>query len=288
MYKKLAVLGILMLVGAGCTSTQPTESHSNSDHMMMVSSSPQAVFMDGTQFKAGLVEFNFKIYGSHGQELTDADLQVNHDKKMHFILVRDDLNYFQHLHPAYQNGVWGVTTTITNPGTYNTYADIEPTQEAASVIRTPLVIGGTTSNAHIPTPTANLAATDGTIRARLVTTSSFKTKENTVLTFAITEKGKAVTNLQPYLGAFGHVVLLRHDNPDSYLHVHPVTEAQPTDGNVVFATTFPEKGRYSLYAQFNVGGAIKTFSITLDVTQEGVALRQEPSETHSIHNMETH
>lgn len=285
MYKKIAGLGILMLVGAGCTTVQPTAPHSNSDHTMIVSSSPHAVFTDGTQFKHGLVEFNFKVYGSHGQELTDADLQLNHDKKMHFILVRDDLNYFQHLHPAYLHGVWSVTTTVANPGTYNTYADIEPVQEAASVIRTPLVIDRATSNPHLPTPSANLAANDGTVRARLATTSSFKTKENTLLTFAITEKGKPVTNLQPYLGAFGHVVLLRHDNPDSYLHVHPITETQPTDGTVVFATTFPQKGRYTLYAQFNVGGVIKTFSITLDVNQEGVGASMHHEGSHEMEHM---
>lgn len=190
-------------------------------------------------------------------------------KKLHLLLVRDDMTRFQHLHPEYVGDSWTVKTTVPDQGKYQMYADIAPTEEEPSVLRVPLTIGGDTQNAQAPAPNADWSAQDGEYTAKLTIDQPIKTKETKQWTFLVTQNGKPVTNLKPYLGAYGHVVELRHTDPDDFFHVHPVTETQPTDGKVVFEGTFPVKGRYTLYAQFNVNGSIKTFPITVDVNQDG-------------------
>ena len=47
------------------------------------------------------------------------------------------------------------------------------------------------------------------------------------LTLKVTKDGKPVTDLQPYLGAYGHLVALRAGDL-AYLHVHP--DGEPGDG----------------------------------------------------------
>ena len=41
-----------------------------------------------------------------------------------------------------------------------------------------------------------------------------------MLTLTVTKDGQPVTDLQPYLGAYGHLVALRAGDL-AYLHVHP-------------------------------------------------------------------
>ncbi len=50
---------------------------------------------------------------------------------------------------------------------------------------------------------------------------------DSALTLSVSRGGKPVTDLDPYLGAFGHLVALRTGDL-AYLHVHP--EGHPGDG----------------------------------------------------------
>lgn len=219
--------------------------------------------------KTGNIELSFKLYGEDGHNFGPNDLKIMHEKKLHLLLVRDDMTNFQHLHPEYVGDSWTVKTSISNQGKYQMYADIAPVEEDPSVLRVPLTIGGETRNAQAPTPNADWSAQDGEYTAKLTIDQPLKTKETKQWTFTVTQNGQPVTTLQPYLGAYGHVVELRHTDPDDFFHVHPVTENQPTDGKVVFEGTFPVKGRYTLYAQFNINGSVKTFPITVDVNDDG-------------------
>jgi hypothetical protein len=61
------------------------------------------------------------------------------------------------------------------------------------------------------------------------------------------------------------VVALKHDQPDHFVHAHPLNETAPQNGIVDFEIELQEKGMYTIYAQFNINGQIKTFPITLEV-----------------------
>lgn len=81
-----------------------------------------------------------------------------------------------------------------------------------------------------------------------------------------------VRNLEPHLGAFGHLVALRQGDL-AYLHVHP--EGQPGDGRtapgpqVRFGAEFPSAGAYRLYLDFRHDGVVRTAEFTVHVGDPG-------------------
>ncbi len=83
----------------------------------------------------------------------------------------------------------------------------------------------------------------------------------------ISRAGEPVTELEPYLGAFGHLVALR-DGDLAYLHVHPhgdEPQAGETSGpEIVFEATAPTQGRYLLYLNFQVDGEVHTAPLVID------------------------
>jgi hypothetical protein len=66
--------------------------------------------------------------------------------------------------------------------------------------------------------------------------------------------GKPVTDLEPYLGAMGHLVLISADGKE-YVHVHP-HEKPATEGKVEFEASFPKAGLYKGWGQFQRGGKV--------------------------------
>jgi hypothetical protein len=80
-----------------------------------------------------------------------------------------------------------------------------------------------------------------------------------------------VTDLQPYLAAYGHLVALRQGDL-AYLHVHP--DGEPGDGRtqagpaIVFHTVAPSAGTYRLYLDFQHEGVVRTAELTMTAGQE--------------------
>lgn len=278
----LVALLSLAIIGVGCGSSQPASSPtpSASDHPMMphnvatmpgmahgaVTAGMRIQLEDGQRLRSpGMNAFRFTVMGKDGKALTPDQLKIAHEKLIHLLVVRDDMTQFQHLHPVYESGAWAVTTTMAQPGDYNFYFDIAPKNEDVTVLRMSLRIATPTLATQFPIPNSKQQATDQDLTATLTTNGTWKVGEEKMLTFTLTKAGKRVATIDPYLGAFGHLVVLRHNAPEEFLHVHPVTEVAPKDGKVLFMTTFTNPGRYTLYAQFNIGGTVKTFPITVDL-----------------------
>ena len=279
-YKIFALSFAVIALGAGCSAEQelnptntqannpPTQSddHASVNHVAKLAGA-RIDLENRNNLKPGSVTFRFKLFGLDGHEFGSDDLKIAHEKKMHLLLVRDDMTQFQHLHPEVKDGKWAVQTTISEAGAYNIYVDIAPNEESPTVLRVPVTIGGPTVTKQESKPA--VSAQDGSVTATLVTSGPFKTNEHTQLRFQLTKNNQPAADIAPYLGAFGHVVAIRHGDADDFFHVHPVTETKPTNGVVEFDAQFPITGRYTLYAQFNVGGSVKTFPITIDVTEKG-------------------
>ena len=87
--------------------------------------------------------------------------------------------------------------------------------------------------------------------------------EETALEFAVTKGGHPVEDLQPYLGADGHLVALREGDL-AFLHVHP-EEEHGAPNEIVFNAAFPTAGRYRLYLQFRHDGVVRTAEFTVEV-----------------------
>ena len=231
---------------------------------LAVTDSGYTLTPDRTTLPAGpRVPFPFRVVGPDGAAV--MDFTEAHEKRLHLIVVRRDLSGFQHVHPTQgADGTWTVDLDLHRGGTYRAYADIEPTALGRNIVLgTDLSVPGDFAPADLPAPTASTVV-DG---YRVTLSGVPSPGREAELTFAVSRAGRPVDSLQPYLGAFGHLVTLRAGDL-AYLHTHPAEEAH--DGGsggptVRFGTTFPSAGTYRLYLDFQVDGKVRTAELTVDV-----------------------
>ncbi|MCO1657503.1 hypothetical protein [Pseudonocardia humida] len=205
-------------------------------------------------------EFGFAITGSDGRPVTAFD--VEHERQLHLIVVRRDTAGFQHLHPVLgPDGVWRVPLVLPAGGVYRAYADFVPTGGPHLVLGADLYAAGDFT--PLPTAPSRVAQVDGyqvRLDGELVAGSPSQV-------FAtITRDGAPVTDLEPYLGAFGHLVTLRRSDL-VYLHVHPDGAAPAATDRagpaIAFVADVPSSGEYRLYLDFQHAGAVHTAEFTV-------------------------
>ena len=201
-------------------------------------------------------ELRFAIVGSDGRPV--RDFEVEHEKRMHFIVVRRDGQGFQHLHPELgADGVWHVELTLSTAGSYRVFADFKRNGEAQT-LAADLAVDGEADYAPLPAPAASADTGDG--YAVRLDAGALRAGREAELRFTVTRDGQQVET-EPYLGAGGHLVALREGDL-AYLHVHP--EGHGGDA-VSFMTEFPSEGRYRLYLQFKHEGQVHTAEFTQEV-----------------------
>jgi hypothetical protein len=215
-----------------------------------------------TAFQAGVTApFTFRVIGPDRRPVTG--FAVAQDKTMHLIVVRRDLTGYQHLHPEMApDGTWSIPLTLPAPGSYHAYADFVAGPDAASTAATTLgvdlVVPGDYRPAGLPAPARDVTVDRFTITYE-GTPQASATQPITVRVYAA---GSPVTGLERYLGAYGHLVVLREGDL-AYLHVHP--DEQLTGGAVKFWLATPSAGRYRAYFEFQVAGAVHRAEFTLSV-----------------------
>ena len=223
----------------------------------------------------------FRILGPGGSPVTKYD--VEHEKRLHFIAVRRDLTGFQHVHPSLDaaSGRWSTALDL-QPGEWRVFADFKPTGADALTLGADLAVAGDFTPADPPEPsrTANVDGYEVTLRGKLEAGSDAK------LTLRVSKDGRPVTDLQPYLGAYGHLVALRQGDL-AYLHVHP--DGEPGDGKTkpgpeaVFYAAVPSAGTYGLFLDFRHGGTVRTAPFTVSATQTEPALPKMDGGEHGGH-----
>jgi len=211
-----------------------------------------------------------------------------HDMPYHLFVVSQDLNYFAHLHPTQQpDGSLTLETVLPAAGYYKLFSDFFPSAGTPQVIHQHLVTAGFqgdvfSSQAHL-TPDRNFTKTLSGVRCELKIEpeepASAKLEnpvagKPAVLRYRLVDEKTAqpIEDLQPYLGAWGHTLILSEDATD-YLHSHPtamlpegVDRTLLTGGpEVSFQTFFPRPGRYRLWSQFKRRDEVMTVSFTIDV-----------------------
>jgi len=232
-------------------------------------------------------DFQFKVTGPGGEPVTDY--QVKHDKKLHFIVVSRDLTSFQHVHPAeVGGGVWAIKLTLPEAGSYRAFADFAPTGAAGLTLGTDVLVAGDYAPKALP-PVGRTSTVDGytvTLDGDLIPGQASK------LTLKVSKDGKPVTDLQPYLGAYGHLVALRAGDL-AYLHVHP--DGTPGDGKtaagpgITFYAEVPSGGDYRLFLDFQHEGTVRTADFTAKAapapagTPAPAPVAPTPATTHSEH-----
>lgn len=181
-------------------------------------------------------DYVFRIIGPDGEVVRDYD--VEHEKRLHLIAVSRPLGRFIHVHPRQRrDGAWTVPLRLPQSGSYRVFADFTTDGERRT-LGVDLDAGGQIASAARPSPYD--VALHG---------------HGDELEFTVRREGAPVT-VQPYLGARGHLVVLREGDL-AYIHAHADEE------ELAFDVPFPSAGSYRLYLQFKVAGRVETVSLAV-------------------------
>ncbi|HSK33557.1 MAG TPA: copper-translocating P-type ATPase, partial [Propionicimonas sp.] len=208
-----------------------------------------------------------------------TDLTRSHEAWMHFIATRADLGTFTHVHPepTGRPGQLQVKVTFPTAGTYVVNTEFRQRGEMADVHQRQLV----TIAGDAPDP-VTLAAGPRTVvmdGVKVELGGEAVVGEPSDLHFEFTDAstGKPVEDLQPFLAAAGHVVVMRAD-AQTFAHEH--AEVDDAKGRPKFAlpgetfgpeldvhAEFDTPGVYQLWGQFRLaGGDVVTVPFTVEAS----------------------
>ncbi len=217
-----------------------------------------------------------------------TDLVRTHQVWMHMIITRTDLGTFAHIHPDPTDtpGQYQVTATFPTDGRYLVHTEFRGNGQMTDVVASSTLTVGhpnpatrRQTGAHLPEIRATVV---GGVRITLDGTARVGDDESDLhFTFTDARTGAPVTDLQPYLGAPGHVVVMRAD-ATTFQHDH--AESFDTKGRIRFAVPgshfgpeldlhprFYVPGTYRLWAQFELGnGTVVTAPFVIHTTKHPV------------------
>jgi hypothetical protein len=212
---------------------------------------------------------------------------ILHDMPFHLFVVSRDLNYFDHIHPTLKpDGSFEIETVLPRAGAYKLFCDFFPAGGAPQVSQQTLITAGFRGDLIggqarlVPDKSLVKAAGGMRVELQLVPAERVGASAGPVagkpayLRYRLADEktGEPVRDLQPYLGAWGHTLILDESATD-YLHSHP-TEMVPEGADrsalkggpeVQFDTFFPRPGNYRVWSQFQRGGKVTTVSFTVHI-----------------------
>lgn len=230
------------------------------------------------------------------------DFQTSQEKLMHLIVVSNDLGFFEHIHPNFTGtGRFDISTALPHAGSYTLFSDFKPVGMREQVVALPLRVAGSHTSTRpqvglartktVGSTRVNLSLSNPTIQPTKQTTPVAGQEVKVTFDLIDTTTGRPISNLQPYLGAGGHLVILRQEpqlTAGSYIHAHALplwgtkvsssivsnehsghtqlaSATSSAPGQVTFLVTFPKAGRYKLWGQFSRGGEIMTANFWVNV-----------------------
>ena len=194
--------------------------------------------------------------------------QVVHEKLLHLFIVSEDLEYFAHVHPDLgPDGVFRLDTRLPRPGTYKLLADFFPEggtpQMISGVITTAGYKRGILQSIVKPAPDLAPKHADNLDVELTVDPPQPLAGKKTMLFFKL----KPAEGVEPYLGAWGHMLAASHDLVDT-IHTHPiyVTDPAASEKQVQFNIFFPREAVYRVWVQFQRQGKVNTVAFTIPVS----------------------
>lgn len=198
------------------------------------------------------IKFSYKIKNDKDEIL--KNYEVAHEKTMHFIVVRKDLQNFQHLHPDFnqQTGEFTVNITFPNDGPYRIFPDFTPAednpQKLPVTVYHDMDVGDISKYKDQPVvPDTQPKKTVGDYQISYNFPAEIMMRNEITYSLSIEKNGQPVTDIQKYLGALGHSVILKEGTLD-FIHTHAGETG--TGPKIEFAATFPEPGVYKIFTQF--------------------------------------
>jgi hypothetical protein len=198
-----------------------------------------------------------------------------HEKQFHLFVVSHDLEYYDHVHPEMQaDGSWAIDVTLPKAGYYKLIADFLPLGGTPQVVPRLLAAGdaGDLGAARAQLPSDDVfRKTAGSMDVALsLPADGLVAGRDETLRYHIVDAktGRPVTDLEPYLAAFGHTLVLSEDTLD-FVHAHPVEqlpekiETAAGGPDLTFKALLPKPGRYRLWTQLKRDNVVTTTSFTV-------------------------
>ncbi len=208
-----------------------------------------------------------------------TDLTRSHEAWMHLIATREDLGTFAHVHPepTGRPGELQVEVTFPTAGTYVVNTEFRQQGEMADVHQRQLVtIAGDAPEPVTLAAGPRTVVVDG-IEVELGGEAVVGEPSDLHFEFTDASTGKPVDDLQPFLAAAGHVVVMKAD-AQTFAHEH--AEVEDAQGRPVFAlpgqtfgpeldvhAEFDTPGVYQLWGQFRLAdGDVLTVPFTVQAS----------------------
>ena len=214
------------------------------------------------------IKFSYKIKIDKGEVL--KNYEIAHEKIMHFIVVREDLQNFQHLHPDFNQATGEFTVNITFPtdGVYRVFPDFTPAednpQKLPITVYHDLDVGNMNKHKAQPVlPDTQPKKTVGEYQISYDFPAEIMMRNEITYSLTVEKNGQPVTNLEKYLGALGHSVVLKEGSLD-FIHTH-AEETSAKGPKIKFSTSFPEEGSYKIFTQFQHEGKVQIADYVIEV-----------------------
>jgi YtkA-like len=199
------------------------------------------------------------------------DFDIAHTKVFHLLMASRDLSWFAHEHPEAQaDGTFVISQVFPAGGTYRIYADVAPKGAGSQILGTSLKIGGAAPNPIALVPSATKNTVGGVTASFRAMANPIPLGRSTSLAFTLTDSvsGQPITDLEPYLGAFGHLMII-HQDGQTVVHSHPAEDeaglASSKRGIVIFNARFPKAGIYKAWGQFQRAGKVLTIPFVVKI-----------------------
>jgi hypothetical protein len=187
---------------------------------------------------------------------------IVHERAMHVFVVGEGAAFFAHDHPAQQSdGVFMLDLALPRRGPYMAVVEFLPEGGTPQAFQQAFTTAGPALRRPVPALDAAAKIVDG-VRVAIDATKLLSGQPAPLLfTLQDDASGATVTDVEPYLGASAHLLVVAADLTEA-VHAHP--DATETNA-LTFAPLVPRPGRYTVWLQFQRGGQVSTASFVIDV-----------------------
>ena len=202
--------------------------------------------------------YRFRVRDPRSGAIVETFTEV-HERLLHLFVISRDLRFFAHEHPVRTGDGFELSLDL-RPGAYMLIADFLPAGGLPQMIHHAVVTPGYPRSAF--TPEVDL---EEDMRDKIadglsvhVSVDGLAVGKEAALHFRFSDAatGAAVRDIQPYLGASGHLLLVNSDLTQA-IHAHP--EGSVTAGpDLRFGAVFPAADVYKLWIQVQRGGKVIT------------------------------
>lgn len=208
------------------------------------------------------------------------EVEIVHEMPLHLLMVSKDLSWYAHEHPELQpDGTFTFTWTFPAGGEYTLFHDFTPKDVGMQVVPVTLRVEGAPAPVVALKPDSDKPKTVDGYTVTLNTGGPVTTGKPTTMSYSIAKDGKPVSDLTPYLGAMGHLVIISQDLKE-FVHSHPHEHADGDHDHakqghsdmkggpkVDFEAHFKAAGLYKGWAQFQHNGKVITVPFTFNVAK---------------------